>query len=301
MLGGVIGAGITLITAGCNLPVGQSFGISRSPLRFLSGQIAATMKLLEPIGTETIRQLDVLRSHHQKHLDALRHRTRTDPPNPTWPSLPTDPKKRVAAAERALAELAGKLCLRIPDIGNRVDAARQDDFVALLGSIAACQRVHQWLVSGTGVSDSQDWSMGGRGRDALPVLQSALDGEHAAIYGYGALGGRLGKSDRSSALTAQEVHRDRRDALAESITVRGGQPHASEARYELPIAVTDPNSARQLAARLEDDCAGQWRQALSTVQPGDRDPALRALTHCAVTAAKWRPGSAAANPAFPGV
>ncbi|MGC3005519.1 DUF4439 domain-containing protein, partial [Streptomyces sp. G35A] len=47
----------------------------------------------------------------------------------------------------------------------------------------------------------------------LRALQAALAAEHAAVYGYGVVGGRIGKDRRAEARAAYDAHRARRDAL----------------------------------------------------------------------------------------
>ncbi|MYS45182.1 DUF4439 domain-containing protein, partial [Streptomyces sp. SID5998] len=47
----------------------------------------------------------------------------------------------------------------------------------------------------------------------LTAAQAALAAEHAAVYGYGVVGGRIGRERRAEARTAYDAHRARRDAL----------------------------------------------------------------------------------------
>ena len=44
---------------------------------------------------------------------------------------------------------------------------------------------------------------------AVTALQAALAAEHAAVYGYGVVGGRIGEERRSDARAAYEAHRAR--------------------------------------------------------------------------------------------
>ncbi|NED26181.1 DUF4439 domain-containing protein, partial [Streptomyces anulatus] len=78
--------------------------------------------------------------------------------------------------------------------------------------------------------------------------QAALAAEHAAVYGYGVLGGRIEGKRGTEARAAYDGHRARRDALARAVRDLGGRPVASDAAYALPFAVADSPSAVRLAA-----------------------------------------------------
>ncbi|WP_446048283.1 DUF4439 domain-containing protein, partial [Streptomyces olivaceus] len=56
----------------------------------------------------------------------------------------------------------------------------------------------------------------------LDALQAALAAEHAAVYGYGVVGGRIGEERRTEARTAYDAHRARRDTLVRAVRDRGG-------------------------------------------------------------------------------
>ena len=65
------------------------------------------------------------------------------------------------------------------------------------------------------MSDAQD--------KELRALQAALAAEHAAVYGYGVVGGRIGERRRTEARTAYDAHRvrssggERRRSAAEAM------------------------------------------------------------------------------------
>ncbi|MGW7418172.1 ferritin-like domain-containing protein, partial [Streptomyces sp. NPDC054863] len=92
----------------------------------------------------------------------------------------------------------------------------------------------------------------------LDAVQAALAAEHAAVYGYGVVGGRLGEQRRTEAREAYDAHRSRRDALARTVHDLGGKPVVAEAAYALPFPVPDPASAAKLAAVLEGRVAGVY-------------------------------------------
>ena len=91
--------------------------------------------------------------------------------------------------------------------------------------------------------------------DALKAAQAALAAEHAAVYAYGVVGGRIGAARRSEAAAAYAAHRSRRDALARTVDRLDGRPEAAAAAYALPFAVPDSATAARLAAVIEDRIA----------------------------------------------
>ncbi len=131
----------------------------------------------------------------------------------------------------------------------------------------------------------------------LDALQAALAAEHAAVYGYGVVGGRIGAGRRAEARAAYDAHRARRDGLARSVRDLGGTPVASAAGYALPFSVPDAATAVRLAAELEDRVAGVYSDLVRASEAGRRASAAGALREAAVRAVRWRGGSVA----FPGL
>ncbi|WP_395364075.1 ferritin-like domain-containing protein [Streptomyces sp. YH02] len=132
---------------------------------------------------------------------------------------------------------------------------------------------------------------------ALDATQAALAAEHAAVYGYGVVGGRIGTERRAEATAAYEAHRARRDALRRSVRDLGGTPVVAEAAYELPFRVADPAGAARLAAVLEDRVAGVYSDLVRATEGPRRREAAAALREAAVRAVRWR-GS---DVTFPGL
>ncbi|MFD5337198.1 ferritin-like domain-containing protein [Streptomyces hawaiiensis] len=131
----------------------------------------------------------------------------------------------------------------------------------------------------------------------LRALQAALAAEHAAVYGYGVVGGRIGDGQRTEALTAYDAHRARRDALVREVKDLGGRPVAASAGYALPFQVPDSAAAVRLAAELEDRVAGVYADLVRAAGGGRRALAAEALREAAVRAVRWRGESVA----FPGL
>ncbi|MFI6403620.1 ferritin-like domain-containing protein [Streptomyces sp. NPDC050548] len=131
----------------------------------------------------------------------------------------------------------------------------------------------------------------------LTALQAALAAEHAAVYGYGVVGGRIREGRRTEAKAAYDGHRARRDALVREVRDLGGKPVAASAAYALPFPVPDSAAAVQLAAELEERVAGVYSDLVRASTGGVRGTAAEALREAAVRAVRWRGGSVP----FPGL
>ncbi|MGW7255779.1 ferritin-like domain-containing protein [Streptomyces sp. NPDC054834] len=131
----------------------------------------------------------------------------------------------------------------------------------------------------------------------LKALQAALAAEHAAVYGYGVVGGRIGAGRRTEARAAYDAHRARRDALVREVRDLGGSPVPADAAYALPFPVPDSAAAVRLAAELEERVAGVYSDVVRATTGGRRSEAAGALREAAVRAVRWRGKSVA----FPGL
>ncbi|MFJ1971470.1 ferritin-like domain-containing protein [Streptomyces sp. NPDC087903] len=139
--------------------------------------------------------------------------------------------------------------------------------------------------------------MSGTNDEELRALQAALAAEHAAVYGYGVVGGRVREGRRTEARAAYDAHRARRDALVRAVRDLGGRPEAAAAAYALPFPVADPAAAVRLAVELEDRVAGVYSDLVRAAGAGQRRTAAEALREAAVRAVRWRGESVA----FPGL
>ncbi|QNP69859.1 ferritin-like domain-containing protein [Streptomyces roseirectus] len=131
----------------------------------------------------------------------------------------------------------------------------------------------------------------------LDAVQAALAAEHAAVYGYGVVGGQAGEARRAEARAAWDAHRARRDALARAVRDLGGEPVAASAGYALPFPVDGPDAAVRLAARLEERICGVYSDLVRATSGDRRKDAAGALREAAVRAVRWGGGSVA----FPGL
>ncbi|MFE9451044.1 DUF4439 domain-containing protein [Streptomyces sp. NPDC006739] len=138
---------------------------------------------------------------------------------------------------------------------------------------------------------------GKAGSGELTALQAALAAEHAAVYGYGVVGGRVGAAGRAQAQEAYDAHRARRDALAREVRDLGGEPVAASAGYALPFPVPDAATAVRLAAVLEERVADVYSDLVRAATGERRGAAAAALREAAVRAVRWSGESVA----FPGL
>ncbi|MFJ5558514.1 ferritin-like domain-containing protein [Streptomyces sp. NPDC093250] len=134
-------------------------------------------------------------------------------------------------------------------------------------------------------------------KELLRALQAALAAEHAAVYGYGVVGGRIGKKRRTEARTAYDAHRSRRDALVRAVKDAGGAPVAAAAGYALSFPVPDAAAAVRLAAELEDRVAGVYADLVRASTGERRRGAAEAMREAAVRSVRWSGESVA----FPGL
>ncbi|MEV5985150.1 ferritin-like domain-containing protein [Streptomyces sp. NPDC052051] len=131
----------------------------------------------------------------------------------------------------------------------------------------------------------------------LTALQAALGAEHAAIYGYGVVGGRIRQERRKDAREAYDSHRSRRDQLARAVRDLGGTPDVAAAAYALPFPVPDSAAAVRLAADLEERVAGVYSDLVRASTGERRRLAADALREAAVRSVRWSGESVA----FPGL
>ena len=140
--------------------------------------------------------------------------------------------------------------------------------------------------------------------DAAPAaLFDAVTTEHGAIYGYGVVSAHSTPDDNALVAEAMAQHRARREEALVMLAAHSVTPPLPAAGYELPLEVTDPGDAAELAVRMESDTATAWRAVLEQAQtPADRSFAVTAMTQAAVLAARWSQvlGVPQITTAFPG-
>jgi hypothetical protein len=120
----------------------------------------------------------------------------------------------------------------------------------------------------------------------LAALQATLAGEHAALYVYGVLGGRVSSSHQRALAAritaAYTTHRARRDQLTVLVRAAGGDPVAAEPSYELPGPGRTPGQLAAAARVIERRCSAVYAEAVGSTSRADRAWALGALSDAAV-------------------
>jgi hypothetical protein len=120
----------------------------------------------------------------------------------------------------------------------------------------------------------------------VQALQQALAGEHAAVYVYGVLGGRVSGSaqpELAARITAAyTTHRGRRDLLTARVRAAGAEPAPAEVSYRLSNAARTSEELVAAARVTERRCAGVYAAAVAGTSGADRGWAIDSLTDAAV-------------------
>jgi hypothetical protein len=135
------------------------------------------------------------------------------------------------------------------------------------------------------------------------ALCTALDNEHAVIYGYGIVSAHCQPEVNNLVSSALSQHRRRRDQVIATLAGRSVTAPLAAAGYQLPMPVNTATDAARLAARMEKDTEVAWRAVIEQAQSGDdRTFGVTALTQSAVLAARWKQalGEWPITTAFPG-
>jgi len=120
----------------------------------------------------------------------------------------------------------------------------------------------------------------------VPALQATLAAEHAAVFVYGVLGGRVSAArDPSVAAllrSAYDTHRGRRDRLRAVISGLGRVPVAAEVAYEVSAQNRSAAHLAQVALDTERRCAVVYSQLVASSTGAQRRWAVEALTDAAL-------------------
>ncbi len=115
----------------------------------------------------------------------------------------------------------------------------------------------------------------------VDALQTTLAAEHAAVYVFGALGGRAAALPaptlKADLATAYDVHVARRDQLRVMLTGVGAVPVAAEAAYALPPDLTTADRLTARALGVERACVATYASLVAATVGGDRAWAVDAL------------------------
>jgi hypothetical protein len=120
----------------------------------------------------------------------------------------------------------------------------------------------------------------------LEALQRTLAGEHAAVWVYAALGGRVSVSAHpdlaGKVRAAYNTHRGRRDQLFSMIRAADATPVASKVSYELPTPARTPDQVTQAALEVERGCTAVYADMVESTSRANRQWAIDALVDSAV-------------------
>ncbi|HSS67803.1 MAG TPA: ferritin-like domain-containing protein [Nocardioidaceae bacterium] len=137
--------------------------------------------------------------------------------------------------------------------------------------------------------------------DDVGAQQACLAAEHAAVYVYGVIGGRIAGLRAPADVVERvdesyEFHRGRRDFLDQAIRDLGADPVAAEPAYALPVTPASLRQCQRLARYVENRCTQTYAYAVSLASPQTRGRLALDLAATAVRAAAW----GARLDAFPG-
>jgi hypothetical protein len=116
----------------------------------------------------------------------------------------------------------------------------------------------------------------------LAALQETLAAEHAAVYVYGVLGGRLSTSafpvESARIRAAYDAHRSRRDLVRALVSDRDAEPVASAAAYAVPLGDGSVGAFLRAALDVEEGCAEVYSQLGAATSDQVRRLGITALT-----------------------
>lgn len=115
----------------------------------------------------------------------------------------------------------------------------------------------------------------------LDALQTTLAGEHAAVYVYGALGGRATAELLEPVTAAYTAHRARRDLLTAAVIDLEGEPVAALPAYEVP-RLESARDVERAALDVERACAATYAYLVASTAGATRRLAIAALNEAAV-------------------
>lgn len=129
----------------------------------------------------------------------------------------------------------------------------------------------------------------------LRALQSALAGEHAAVWAAGRAAGELTGDAKRAALRQLDGHRATRDRLRGTIVSLGADPVAAAPAYLEPFPVASRGDARRLMVLVNSRLAATYADLAAASPRASRRPAAIASAEAAVRAIDWG-GTAQAFP-----
>ena len=125
----------------------------------------------------------------------------------------------------------------------------------------------------------------------VAALQRTLASEHAAIFVFGALGGRASTLSapllRSALDTAYDVHLTRRDHLRIVLAATGDIPVAAEPAYRLPTPLATEEQIATEALRVQRACVVTYGVLVAASAGAHRGWAIEAMAQTALSEADF--------------
>lgn len=297
----------TLLAAGCDsedpvdLPALPSLGEEEPDLEQVAAGLRHEQAVLQQVARVRRRHLALrgplrpTEAVHQAHVQLLARAVdeptgeETTQGEPSRRKVPADPRKALAdviSLERSLAaQHVGTAMRSRSGVLARVvaamsaAAAQQAASLASLGASSA-------VAGRAGSTEGGPLNGAAPGGRPLPALQATLAAEHAAVYVYEVLGGRVsaltdpGTAERLR--SAYEAHRARRDHLRAAVADLGEEPVAAAAAYRVDAWTREADELLEVARRTEDRAAGVYAELAARTTGGHRRWAITALTDAAV-------------------
>jgi hypothetical protein len=120
----------------------------------------------------------------------------------------------------------------------------------------------------------------------VEALQKTLAAEHAAVYVYGVVGGRVSVSAQprlwSAVRSAYNLHRARRDQLTSMVRTAGAEPVPAEVSYQMPNMAGTPAEQEAASRTVEERCCAVYADLVGSTSRAQRQWALDALEDAAV-------------------
>jgi hypothetical protein len=125
----------------------------------------------------------------------------------------------------------------------------------------------------------------------VDALQRTLAAQHAAVFVFGALGGRASSLPapalQPALTTAYDDHVERRNRLRIMVAAAGDDPVAAEPAYRLPADLSTSEQIAAEALRVQRACVTTYAALVAATSGATRRWAVEAMTETALTEADF--------------
>jgi len=125
----------------------------------------------------------------------------------------------------------------------------------------------------------------------VDALQRTLAAQHAAVFVFGALGGRASSLPapalQSALSTAYDDHVERRNRLRIMVAAAGDDPVAAEPAYRLPARLSTSEQISTEALRVQRACVTTYAALVAATSGPARRWAVEAMSETALTEADF--------------